>query len=275
MRRAIGLIVVTMLAAVASFATADTPSVVSACPASHRRALVSERAGARQTLVPPGATTLVVCRYNGLAEPGILGDPGFALQSHGAARGQATVQRLASELNALPTPPPYGVEACPADFGTAAVAYFGYPSGPADPVTIALSGCEGLTDGYVAKDEGSVVSQVTGLAPAVGFGTLRGHVELCGGVSPGGCRVSTVTSCYQTAANCTTTSRVAFYTASGRKVGILRLRHARFSTSIPAGRYVVKLLGDGPKIHGKVIETLHTTVPANGTSTVQFSIIVP
>jgi hypothetical protein len=120
-----------------------------ACPRSDRQAAVSARPGATQALVPPGARTVLVCRYSGLGAPG----GAFRLTVHDLVSDQATVARLSSELDALT--PATGVYHCPSDSGADVVARFLYPTGPQDPVTVDLTGCNGVTNGHVHREAGT------------------------------------------------------------------------------------------------------------------------
>src|SRR5262249_429534 len=71
---------------------------------------------------------------------------------------------------------------------------------------------------------------------------VTGYVRLCGGPAPGGCRIETLGDC-QPGKGCVTTDRVAAINASGKRVAVQRLRHARFHMRLVPGRYTIELLG--------------------------------
>src|SRR5581483_7176187 len=139
----------------------------SACPRSHRRQLASRRPGAAMALVPAGAVSVLVCRYNGLAEPFHPHWRAFALLGSKSIAGRRATARLASRFNRLPPAPtgPYAIS-CPADFGDAIVVYFRYRSGGANPVTVALSGCAFATNGpLVKRTTSSLLADLKSLVP--------------------------------------------------------------------------------------------------------------
>ena len=138
-----------------------------ACPSTDRRAAVSARPGATRALVPPGARTILVCRYSGLGTPG----GAFRLTVHQLVSDQATVVRLSRQLDALT--PTTGVYHCPSDSGADVVARFVYPTGPQDPVTVDLTGCNGVTNGHVHREAGT---SVAGRSLVGAFVRLTAHV---------------------------------------------------------------------------------------------------
>ena len=147
-RRAAAIVVGAL--ALAAAAAGGTTAV--ACPASARQAAVSARPGAGLRLVPPGARALLLCRYSGLGAPG----GAFRLEVHSLVTDLATVARLARELDALM--PATGVYHCPSDTAADVVARFLYTSGPADPVTVDLTGCNVVTNGHVHREAGTSVA---------------------------------------------------------------------------------------------------------------------
>jgi hypothetical protein len=239
----------------------------------------SARPGASSSLVPAGAVEVLLCRYSGLTEPAPLNSPPpeFTLSAERLIASGATVSRLASELDAIAPTPPGAAYSCPAGFGAFVVARFRYPAGADDPVTVDLSDCNDVTNGLVHRLAlgAPVIRQLATLVPAPKPATLRGHVQLCGGAAPGGCHVSSFTSCGRDAASCVTTDRVAIYAAGGRRVAVAALRRARFSLKLLPGRYTVKLLGDGPRVRGRVIELARVRAPAGRTTTIVFGISEP
>jgi hypothetical protein len=221
--------------------------------------------------------TLTLCRYIGFAEPYTFHQLAFSLSARRTLRNHAQVQQLADELNALPPPRP-GTYSCPMDDASTIVARFGYPGGPPNPVTVKLGGCGGATNGHVSRASGRATERLERLVPAPQPATIRGRVEVCGGPSPGGCHVGEFGSCESTgtgAASCTTTDRVSVRTASGRRLGIIRLHDARFEIDVPDGLYVLRLLADGDRVRARVVETTHVRARARRTVTVIFRMIVP
>jgi hypothetical protein len=103
---------------------------------------------------------------------------------------------------------------------------------------------------------------------------VTGYVRVCGGPAPGGCRIETFGDC-EPGKGCVTTDRVAAITASGRRVAVQRLHHARFHMRLAPGRYTVELLGDGRQVHGRVMQHKKVTARAHRTVVVQFLFAVP
>jgi hypothetical protein len=135
------------LALIAAAASAAPPTP-GGCPASDAHVAASTRAGAQARLVPTGARSVRLCQYNGL-------DPANEIDRLTAGRlvrGAATTTALAADLDAIPQTS--GIYSCPADTGSSIVAYFRYRSGPRDPVTVDLSGCEIVTNGLAHRIAG-------------------------------------------------------------------------------------------------------------------------
>lgn len=248
---------------------------VAPCPLHDHRPVTSDRPGASTQLVPAGSVVVHVCNYSGFTEPPPLPQTGPAhrLIGEGGVLDRSRVARIANELDAIPPAPPGHGIACPADFGNQLVAYFLYPSGVVDPVTIGLSGCQSITNGHVDRlgMGRPVVSELARLArPA----TIRGRVELCGGPAPGRCRVETGGVCTPSS-GCSTTDRVAVVEAGGPRVVTVRLHRARFSVEVPAGGYKLELLADGRRVHGKVVQVRRAKARAGRTTSVVFVIAIP
>ncbi len=268
------------VASAASAPTAPYSLKPPTCPAGDSGSILSSRAGAGAAMVPPGAQQVLLCRYNGLPNPpplSVAGKPAFGLVAQHLVLNQATVTGLASQLNAIPVTT--GVYSCPADFGTAIIAYFGYASGTANPVKVGLSGCEAISNGHVDRLglDAPVVSQLEALVPLepVRPARIDGDVWLCGGPAPGRCRTETLTVCGPTATQCFTTDRVTISKRAGGLVETVKLHQGRFAATVPPGRYRVSLLGDGSRVHGKVLQTKAVTARAGRTATVRFLIAVP
>ena len=121
----------------------------SACSQTDPQTLVSTRAGATRELVPPGAHTVLLCRYSGYSHGAGPRTRPFRLQASAVIESAATVAGMTSELDSLPriTAP----IACPAGFGAAIVAHFRYATEPQDPVTVALDGCLTASNGHVSR----------------------------------------------------------------------------------------------------------------------------
>jgi|SRR5579884_1823120 len=261
---ALSLIALTAAVAVAAVALAATPRTP-ACPPTDKKALKSTRAGADQMLVPGAPRTLLLCRYSGTNSRAVGVDRLLSSRYVTSAR---TVSRLAGELNALP--PATGAYACPNDNGSAIIARFRYAKGGSDPVTVGLSGCEVVTNGHLHAigDGKPVINQLAKLAPLPA--TLKGVVRVC---SHSGCHVGAYTNC--TAAGCTTTDRVAAVDARGRQVAVEPVRRGRFTMLLPAGRYTIELLQDGPSTHGNVFERVHVRARSGYRITATFTVNVP
>ena len=142
----------TILALVTTAACAAAGAPVgaarSACPSkAPATPEVSARPGATVTLVPHGATSLLLCRYAGLNPQADAG----RLERGRLAPTSAAVDRLAAGLDAIRPTPPGETFNCPFDDGSEILALFGYPSGPPNPVTIDLEGCRTATNGHVAR----------------------------------------------------------------------------------------------------------------------------
>ncbi len=124
-----------------------------------------------------------------------------------------------------------------------------------------------------AGETAIATTQLT-VRPPVKNALVSGYVRLCGGPAPGGCRASSLVVCRATN-GCVTTDRVAAINAQGRRVGIQRLKHARFSLRLVPGRYTIELLGDGKRVHNRVLQTKRVVARANHTTLVRFEFNVP
>jgi hypothetical protein len=103
---------------------------------------------------------------------------------------------------------------------------------------------------------------------------VSGYVRLCGGPAPGGCRIETFGIC-EPPNGCVTTRRVAAINSKGRRVAVQRLHHARFRMVLAPGRYTIELIGDGKRVHGRVMQRKTVTARAHRTVVVPFMIAVP
>ena len=116
------------------------------CPSQDRRKPVSTALAANASLVPGHPNAVLLCRYTGLNDP-----RRFTLVSHRLISSHTTVDRLAHALDSLPKFRPGTTLSCPADFGDTMIAFFRYPNGPDDPVTVGLSGCGATTNGQLTR----------------------------------------------------------------------------------------------------------------------------
>jgi hypothetical protein len=103
---------------------------------------------------------------------------------------------------------------------------------------------------------------------------VSGYVRVCGGPAPGGCRIETFGVC-QPPEGCMTSHRVAAINARGQRVAVQRLHHARFHMRLTPGRYTIELLGDGKRVHGRVMQRKKVTARAHRTVVVRFIFDVP
>jgi hypothetical protein len=227
-------------------------------------------------LVPSGASSVLVCSYSGLVEPHAVSytGPPHRLIGDGLVIDHQTVGRLGSGLDAIPPTSPNEAFSCPADFGNQLVAYFRYPAGVDDPVTIGLSGCQMITNGHVRRlgRDAAVINELAAEArPAI----VRGRILVCGGPAPGRCFTETIGGCGPSAGSCSTSDRVAVITPGRRRLVAVRLSHARFSVEVPGGSYRLRLLADGRRVYGKVLQTRRATASAGRTTSVTFRFDVP
>jgi hypothetical protein len=103
---------------------------------------------------------------------------------------------------------------------------------------------------------------------------VSGSVQICGGPARRRCRIETFRVC-QAARRCFISDRVAAVDSRGRRRAIQRITHGRFRLRLAPGRYTIELLGDGKRVHAKVIRRKRITARANQTLTVRFRFLVP
>lgn len=103
---------------------------------------------------------------------------------------------------------------------------------------------------------------------------VAGYVQLCGGPAPGRCSIETIGSC-QAPHGCVTSDRVAAIDAGGLRVETDSLHHARFRLRLAPGRYTVELLGDGKRVHDRVMQRKKVTALAHRTVVVWFFFAIP
>ena len=115
------------------------------CPLIGAPTAVSARPGASTTLVPGGASSLLLCSYRGLNPPG----QAHRLVGQRLLSAPAQVAGFARQFDELRPPPP--LVSCPMDDGSEVVATFLYGDAPPDPVTVGLSGCEIASNGTLTR----------------------------------------------------------------------------------------------------------------------------
>jgi hypothetical protein len=72
-----------------------------------------------------------------------------------------------------------------------------------------------------------------------------------------------------------TSDRVLILDTQGRRVAEQKLVHARFYMRLRPGVYTAELIGDGKRVHGRVMRTRTFSVRAHHTTVVGFSIAIP
>ncbi len=232
-----------------------------ACAATNRDPVRSTRAGAHATLIPPGATAVLFCRY---------GPAGTRVLERSITQG-ATVSQVSWELNALPSD--HGVYSCPSDDGESITADFSYTSGAANPVSVGLSGCQSVTNGYVNRLglDHPVIAQLAGLIPWEG--TIRGRLEICGGPAPGGCRTTTSSGvCVRS--RCLHAAQVAIRHAVGSQYPNVQLHRGHFTARVAPGRYNLSLLATGRLGNARVLATARVRVRLHRTTPTAFRLSV-
>ena len=232
--------------------------------------LRSARPGAGDELVPAGQDTVLLCRFAGLNGPG----PRLGLLGAVRLTDGSTVNDLAAQMNQLPRGAS-GPVACPEDDGSEILAGFGYSAGPSDPVTVSLTGCTAATNGQISRVATSaLLSRLKGLVGVPVLGAVSGVVRVCGGPRPGGCHVGAFTDC-TAGRGCATTDAVRVVGLDGRTLVTVPLRRGRFHARLAPGRYRLKLLADGRRIHARVVQAATVTVVAGQTVAVTFGVSVP
>jgi hypothetical protein len=103
---------------------------------------------------------------------------------------------------------------------------------------------------------------------------VRGYVRLCGGPAPGRCFIEGIGFC-QAPTGCITSDRVAVIDVHHRRVAEAKLRHGRFGLRVRPGTYVIELLGDGPRVRGRVLQSKSVTARARQTTLAGFHFDVP
>jgi hypothetical protein len=128
--------------------------------------------------------------------------------------------------------------------------------------------------GAPGSDVRDPVGRLAAAAPVAATATLAGHVRLCGGPEPGGCWVQSIRYC-RSGEGCLTSRQVAVIDVNGQRVALAKLHHARFRVKLVPGRYTVQLLGDGPHVHDRVMQTRNVFVAAGQTTEGDFLFAIP
>lgn len=147
--RTAALALIALAGSVGAATAGDARQPTHGCPATDARAPVSHRAGAARALVPHGARSVVICGYHGA---GVGSGQANPLRATRVVTARRDVRRLARELDAIEADPPGSVRSCPADRGEGSViAWFRYRSGPRNPITVRLGGCQPVTNGRLDR----------------------------------------------------------------------------------------------------------------------------
>ncbi len=102
------------------------------------------RSGLSDTLVPPGAESMTVCRYAGLNQPVEVGS---LERSHVVSGPQLTAFLAFVNMPSWQVISGTAVYNCPADQGSTDLLMFTYSSGPSVDVDVDLEGCSFATNG--------------------------------------------------------------------------------------------------------------------------------
>lgn len=234
------------------------------CPPDDRgqQAPAQVRDGARRELVPPGAISLTVCRYNGMnASDGV---PQWGLRGAGATSRRSRIARIISALDAIR--PRHGAYSCPFSDASDVIAGFTYRAPPRVVVTIDTGGCNTITNGHVRRLAlgRPAVALIESLAAPVAmhrWPVVVGRVRLCGGPAPGRCW----TQSYGHG------DRVLVSDATGAWLAMAAVSRGRFRFRIAAAGDYTFALYAGNALLGR----LHARIAARGTTRIVFTIPVP
>ena len=230
-----------------SLVRVTTSTTSSGCAASDAGfALRSTRAGATTSMVPAGAKTLMICRYNGMNAFG--GVPQWGLRGKGATSDPATITALARALNALKPVPRNEAFSCPSDDSSSLLAFFGYASGASNPVTIDIGGCGNVTNGHLSRMFGGAITQrMLALVKPVKLATatLEGTIA--------GCVRSQLAK-----RDCPQPDRVVVRIGSGW-IGLVQPAHGHFRLHLAiGGRVTISLYGEGQRVNALIATTTAT-----------------
>jgi hypothetical protein len=163
---------------VPSFAAATAPSTSSKslCASELPSVKRSERPQARAELMPPGAEYIRLCRYSGINT-----SPPQHLQRWTTLDARGTVGALARQFDALPRRT--ATSTCPADSGTAIVAFAEYRHGPSVMVGVDLT-CDLISNGFVHRVAVGAYQKLIGTLECL---TSRAHDALSHASDTGAC----------------------------------------------------------------------------------------
>jgi hypothetical protein len=279
-RVSLGMIAVTALLAIVAVALASPRRIASftarsagvapaGCPDPEPSAsgLRSARSGANTVLVPGTPTTLLLCRYEGLPEPGVR-IAGFGLVAAAAVSAQSTVATFASALNRIPPTGAHEVFSCPMDEGAGVTAWFRYASGPPDPVDIGLQGCETISNGQLHRLglDAAIVSRIQALLPITSAfvsaheATITGTARVCGG-TPGPCRAPSGAD-----------TEVQVFDSSGYQAGFANLDKGNFAALDSPGHDRVELVENSSSGSPKVLDSVTATGVAGRDTRVELTL---
>lgn len=225
------------------------------CPAhSLERVPANAWQPARETLAPPAAVTLRLCRYRGLNGP----EPLLLARSR-LITAPALLSHLSGELDALPRyPKSPAATSCPSDDGSQVLALLAYPGGERVVVAAALTGCQAVTNGDVTSLANGYANTPNGprllseLKSLTAIARVHGVIHLCGGPAPSRCFTQNAT-----------------VTATGTAIATERTDHAAFSFTLPPGTYTLTATTGGTS------GTRHVTLVAGQNLTADITMPVP
>ena len=240
------------------------PAASRVCPPDDRSQLTTGqiRTGARRALVPPGASELIVCRYNGMNASG--GAPQWGLRGVGVTADRARIRRITTALDALR--PPHGVYSCPSSDASYDMATFDYGSPPRVVLRMDTGDCNTITNGRVHRLglAQPVVAQIESLTEPVSgirWANVRGHLRLCGGPAPGHCQIE----------NFGSSDRVVVSGSNGLWVAMADVHHGRFAFQVAAsGTYTFALYAGST-----LVKKLRRSVTGGKTTNVVLLIPIP
>ncbi len=134
------------------------------CPTKAPRQVGRVKDGGHVGFVTPGATFVLLCRYQGLNA-----SPKLGLARAQDVRRRASIQSLTRRINALPRQRA-ALFACPVDDDQQVMLTFDYPQHADERVTIDLRGCGEVSNGHTAtyalpsRDGAELLAELRALA---------------------------------------------------------------------------------------------------------------
>lgn len=145
-RRLIPLSLAALALALAAAQAAATTPAPPPCPAHSITSVATNHwVAARRELLPPGASALRLCRFNGLVG---TGEPKLA--GSRAITSAAQIAQLTRDLDALPPYPKLALP-CPLDNGAQVDVLAAFPGGRRVTVSYDSTGCNRVTNGDVVS----------------------------------------------------------------------------------------------------------------------------